>query len=528
MDTSRPLSELAQTLRSWIFGSAAVIGLGFHFLISHGPYGWPLALFAIFVASGTILVALKAKGVRNPWALAFLIPILSACISLSLYSSSAIKPIGFFTIAFNLAALAYWLTAPATDWKKGVPLWNSSLFLEAALPFRRFQALFSGNGEPTTKKLNSKTITQIVVGLIVAVPVLILFFALFTDGDQFFKQTLGNWFTFHFVTDDIVRITFDVLITIFACAFFWNVVRRSHDETIKKEPRAPFEELVATRSFLTAISVLFVIFAGFQLYYLFQGSSYILAQGKTYADYAVSGYVQLCLAAGFAFVLLLAIYHLTQMKDRWVRITALVIAVTSFISTISAGKRLWLYVDAYGLTLARLWGAQLLFVILLLFILLVVSVRRNFNAHQVITFGTIGVLGLLSISLLINQEALVAEYNLSRHVAHKGPELDLSYLVDKLSSDAIPTIAAYLARPDWREDHVSWKNGGFTRHLTNTPYTPREQTYFKWQSMSNKLYSSNNDRYQNRFLSEDIDPRLLTLSDLRAKYIIAQLPKVSP
>lgn len=527
MDTPlRPLNGLASALRPWIFGSAAVIGLGFYFLISHAMYSWPLALFSLLVATGIILTAVRAKGLRNPWALGFLIPLLSACVSTSAYSSDAIKAIGFFTITLSLAALAYWLVAPSIDWRKGVPVWNIWLFLQSALPFRRYQALFSGNGEPNTKKVDAKLVIQIVMGLVVAFPVLILFFALFTDGDQFFQQTLGNWFNFDFVTDDIVRLVFSLLTTVFASAFFWNIARRSRDEATVKEPRAAFQEIVATRSFLTAIAALFVIFAGFQLYYLFQGSSYILAQGKTYADYAVSGYIQLCLAAGFAFVILLAVYHLTQMKDRWVRITSITIAITSFISTISAGKRLWLYVDAYGLTLSRLWGSQVLLAILLLLVLLIVAVSRRLNAHQVVTFGTIGVLGMLSISLLINQEALVARYNLARHIAHEGPELDLSYLVDDLSSDAVPTIASYLTRPDWREDHVSWGNGGFMRHLTNIPYSPSEQTYYEWQNQ--RTTRGEFPSIEPRYLPDDVDIRTLTLSDLRAKYVIGQLPQVSP
>ncbi len=521
MDTPSPrsLPELARSIRPWAFGAAIATALGFHFFLSHIPVGWPLALFALIVTGGIILITQEARGLRNRWALLFLIPLLSACVSTVLYSSDVVKGVSFFTIAGSLAALAYWLTAPTVRWRDGIHLWKTNVFLEAALPFRQYQMLFTEAGSP--RRLNSKLLLQIGIGLLVAGPVLLIFLALFLEGDRYFSEVVSNWITLDFLTENVVRLFFDVLVALFAIGFFWGIARRSREEAQTKEAATPFQEIIATRSFLFAISALFVVFAGFQLFYLFQGSQYLLAQGRTYADYAVSGYQQLCFAAAFAFLILLVVYRLTRMDDRWVRWTSIVIAVTSAISTVSAGKRLWLYVDAYGLTLSRSWGMQFLVLVILLFVLLVTSLVKRWNIHQLITAGSTLTLGLLSITLLINHEGFVANYNLSRHAAQKGPELDLNYLVHGLSRDAVPAIAEALGRTDWNPARVNLPMPYLSDVWDATRQTWVPQKQLTSQSARERVY----EYWRGSLLPElkKQDARQLTLSDLQAERIIEAL-----
>ncbi len=506
ISSPRSLPELARFIRPWAFVAAVLVALVFHFFLSHGVMGWPLALFALSITGGILFITHTAQSVRNRWALLFLIPLLAACFSAVLYSSDVIKGVAFVTIAGSLAALAYWLTAPPVDWRKGIPLWKPAVFLEAALPFRGYQLLFTESGG--TRSVNSKLLLQIGIGLLIAGPVLLIFLALFLEGDRYFQQVMSNWITLDFLTDNVVRLFFDVLIVFFGLGFFWRIVRRSREETPIKEPKTPFQEIIATRSFLFAIAGLFVLFAGFQVFYLFQGSGYILAQDKTYAEYAVSGYQQLCVAAAFAFAILLAIYRLTHMEDRWIRGTSTVIAVTSIISTLSAGKRLWLYVDAYGLTLSRSWGMQFLILVILLFVVLIISLRKRWNSYQLTSIGSVLTLGLLSLTLLFNQEAFVARYNLARHAERKGPALDVGYLATQLSPDAVPALAEALASATWQDERTNTSNYDLSDGLL-TGVGARQKVYIYWQNITL------------RDLKER-DARHVTLSDLRAQRAITE------
>jgi hypothetical protein len=481
MDTSSPrsLPELARFIRPFAFGAAFVIAVGFHFLLKQTISGWPFALFALLVAAGIIFVTQRVQGLRNQWALLFLIPFLGSSISTMIYDSDVSQVLSFLTTALSLAGLAYWLTAPTVDWRKGIHLWKATVFIEAALPFRQYQLLFTERtGE---RRLNARLLLQIGLGLLVAGPILLIFLSLFLEGDRFFNQVMSQWFTFDFATDNVVRLFFDVLVFFFASAFFWGVVRRSREDAVAKEEKTPFQETIALRSFLCAIGILFVIFASFQLFYLFQGSGYILAQGRTYAEYAVSGYQQLCAAAAFALLILLVVYRLTNMEDRFVRITSIIIAVTSVISTLSAGKRLWLYVDAYGLTLSRSWGMQFLALVIILFGVLLWSLRRRWNIHQVVSAGSFVSIALLTLALLYNQEGIVARYNLARHAEQKGPALDLSYLVTQLSSDAIPAIASALQESSWSDNHINMNNYSLSDGQPSNA-GPRERVYGYWKN----------------------------------------------
>ncbi len=522
MDTLSPRSfpDLARAMRPWAFGAAFAVAVGFHFLFSHAPTSWSLALFTLIITGGIIFMTQESHGLRNKWALWFLVPLLSACLSVSLYSSDVIKGLSFLMIAGSLAALAYWLTAPPVHWRKGVHLWKGALFLQAALPFRQYHLLFTtAEGE---RRVNTKFLVQIILGLLVAGPVLLIFMALFLEGDKYFDSVVNGWISLDFMGETIVRLIFDGLVMLFGAGFFWRIARRSREEAEAKEPVAPFQEIIATRSFLFAIAALFLLFAGFQIFYLFQGSSYFLDQGRTYAQYAVSGYQQLCAAAAFAFVILLVVYRLTHMQDRWVRWASGVIAVTSMISTLSAAKRLWLYVDAYGLTLSRSWGMQFLVLVILLFSVLLIAGVKRWNIHQLITAGSALTLGLVSIAMLFNQEAFVARYNLSRHAEQKGPGLDLYYLVYQLSSDAVPTIANALRSPSWNTGRVR--------------ITPSYTTEERETDIRNGLGLTDGQTARERVLGywlesklpylQQEDVRFLTLSDLRAERAVQTIPEL--
>ncbi len=521
MDTSSPrsLPDLARSIRPWALGAAVAVALGFHFFLSHAPMGWSLGLFALIVTAGIIVITQQTRGLRNRWALWFLVPIFAACISATLYSSQVVQGVSFCLIAGSLAALAYWLTAPTVRLQDGISLWKPSVFIQSALPFRNYQLLFTdGNG---ARRLNTKLVFQIITGLLIAGPLLLIFLGLFTQGDRYFSEVLGNWLMLDNISDQVVRLFFDVIVVLFSVGFFWRVAQRSKEEAAPSKAPTPFEEIVSARTFLFAIATLFVMFACFQLFYLFQNASYLLAQGHTYAEYAVSGYQQLCIAAALAFLVLLIVYRLTGMHDRWIRYAGLTIAATSIISTLSAAKRLWLYVDAYGLTLSRSWGMLFLVLVILLFVLLIVCLAKRLNLLQLITSGSALTLGLLSFVLLFNHEAMVANYNLVRHAENKGPQLDLAYLVYELSPDAVPTIKNALSSSTWNSNRVNPIELNYSYSGSNG-FTGADLAEWNQFSARDRVF-----QYWKRTLLPDIksrDLRQLTVSSIQAERAIESIP----
>lgn len=207
-----------------------------------------------------------------------------------------------------------------------------------------------------------------------------------------------------------------------------------------------------TGTFLGLLNVLFLGFLGFQFVYFFGGEGFVLTQGVTYAAYAREGFAQLMIAAMLVFVIVLALYRYHALKHVAVRaLSGLLILQTGVIS-ISAIRRLFLYVDAYGLTVARYWAlAVIILTIAALAVVLVASLVR-LSASSLTKTLAVGLLVLVSFVNLLNVEGFVAKVNVDRFLGGSLPSLDADYLL-RLSSDAVPAFLSVL-KVEWPEGAV--------------------------------------------------------------------------
>jgi hypothetical protein len=210
---------------------------------------------------------------------------------------------------------------------------------------------------------------------------------------------------------------------------------------IPRPALAPSEIVVA----LTLINVLFLVFLGVQVRYLFGGASLVeVTAGLTYAEYARRGFFELVAAAAFVVpVLLAADWAAAEDEARGRRVlratsTLLVMLLAGVLA--SAAYRMRLYQDAYGLTEQRLYVS--VFMVWLTGVLgwlaaTVLRGRRRGFALGVICAG----LGCIVALHVLNPHALITRVNISR--AASGAEVDGRYL-STLSADAVPTLIAQL------------------------------------------------------------------------------------
>lgn len=129
-----------------------------------------------------------------------------------------------------------------------------------------------------------------------------------------------------------------------------------------------------------------------------------------------------------------------QPKVHWILGASMVlgIAADGLLRAMPFGinARLYLYVDAYGLTQSRLYAAAVLVWLAVVFVFLAAKIAfvrwRCFTGTYVYSF--LAVLLLLNVA---NPDGLIARINLQRSAA--GRALDTVYL-QGLSTDAVPTI----------------------------------------------------------------------------------------
>jgi hypothetical protein len=204
---------------------------------------------------------------------------------------------------------------------------------------------------------------------------------------------------------------------------------------------APSEIAVA----LSLLNILFLIFLGVQVRYLFGGASLVeVTEGLTYAEYARRGFFELGAAAAFVVPVLLVADWAAAVDEvrsrRALRATSTLLVLLLVGVLASAAYRMRLYQDAYGLTEDRLYGSVFMVWLTAVLAWLTATVLRG--RRRGFAFGAIvGGLACVVVLHVLNPHALIARVNISR--AASGAEVDARYL-RTLSADAVPTLIARL------------------------------------------------------------------------------------
>jgi hypothetical protein len=238
------------------------------------------------------------------------------------------------------------------------------------------------------------------------------------------------------------------------------------------KPRLGKEE---TTALLGSLCLLFGFFTVQQLGYLFGGSETIAATpGLTVATYARRGFFELLAVSALTLVVLMATGHVSEDKQRF-RLLAMVLLVCVFIMQGSAMQRLYLYIDNFGLTLARVLTTTLMLWLALVLTWYLLTLWKS--QVRGFVYGSISSgMALMLLCLAINPAALVARTNLDRHL-HQGHILDTNYLMS-LGADAVPTV---LARFDALEGMAQC---GITLHRLNMSVGLQEHSrdwrHFSW------------------------------------------------
>jgi len=289
-------------------------------------------------------------------------------------------------------------------------------------------------------------------GLLIAVPLVILFVALFASADAVFARIAGDLFSLNIDLGSLpARAAATVLGAWLAAGLLLFVVTGPRNDPASTHVIPTTPRRLGSGEATTVLIVLDVLFAGFvavQAAYLFGGQDTLTASGLTYAEYARRGFFELLAVAFLVGGLILAM-ETTVTRRAGVYLVAAVglVALTVFVLG-SALLRLRLYQEAYGWTELRFYVLAAIVWLAIGCLLAVVTLatdRSRWLLH-----------GMLALSLLfgfafniIGPVRLVAEQNLERAI---HPELvaaggqsgvDFTYL-GSLGDDVVPSLVAAL------------------------------------------------------------------------------------
>ncbi len=302
---------------------------------------------------------------------------------------------------------------------------------------------------------SSKRGLAILRGVLITIPLVLIFGLLLASADTIFSELLGSafdWLKFDIFDNFIPHTLIILLLTWLGAAALWHALTKS-EKPLAIQPDKPlfkpFLGMTETSIALISLNVLFAFFLVVQFRYFFAGSANVSIDGFTYAEYARRGFFELVAVALIASVLYFSLASFTkrdtQAKKRAFSVMAGLLLAQVGVMLISAFQRLRLYEQAYGFTSSRLAAhVFMVFVGLLLLALIIMELTNSFRR-----LGLALVLGVLAFALVmvgLNEDALIAQQNLERAV--QGEKLDAAYLVHGLSNDAVPTLFHYMDDPD--------------------------------------------------------------------------------
>lgn len=328
------------------------------------------------------------------------------------------------------------------------------VFMVPLAMLTEFFAFFEPQPEKQTPKPRSRGYSAVVRGILLSIPVLLIFGLLFSSADLVFgnyARSLISIFDFEWRLPPtlpaqlvIVGIASGLALSAFALMFR----RRKPEPSTANRVQGLHLGNTETAIVLGSVATLFLIFVLIQVTYLFGGADKVIAGGYTFAEYARKGFFELIAATVITLGIILALSRATIRRNLRQKVLFMWLSgsliVETFIIMLSASRRLSLYEQTYGFTELRLYSHLFIGWLAVLFAILLVQILRE----QERTFGrqvfvtAVAVVALLNI---INPDAWIARKNIGRY--YQTGKLDIMYL-NTLSEDAIPTIADQLNSPD--------------------------------------------------------------------------------
>lgn len=309
------------------------------------------------------------------------------------------------------------------------------------------------------KKSESKKGHYIGLGILIAVPSVIILCALLASADMVFSSIIGNIFDRIILPGNFFGILFMFLFGFLGsyCGICY-VSEEASDITYEKKRNG--EPIVAI-TIMSAVTVLYLVFSAIQIAYLFIGG-FTLPDGITYAEYARTGFFQLLFVCVLNLICVLLMKKLFR-KSKALDIILIIVSGCTYIMIASSAMRMILYIRAYHLTFMRVFVLVALLTLAVLLAGVIISVV--YEGFSFFRFG-VAVLSVIYILFAFSHvDYFIAKYNIETGTVSyqkniSDNTMDFSY-ISELSSDAAPYFDEFFTSHNVTEaerNEIPWYN----------------------------------------------------------------------
>ena len=419
--------------------------------------------FATILGAFFLVVPRKSSEGSKKWRvfeIVMLVCIVGVTLSYTLFDNSGLQVLNFIALIFMMAVL---FLSRIADGKFGIerPGFLTEVFAGiVSRPFVNLLGSFFLAREEKKMKLLSKApdeasedaardsselskkimlnAIQIIIGLMIGVPLILVLSTLLAGSDAVFGSWTNTFFrniAFDVELGELIVRCFlfvmvwpfvdSVIISYFKKRFLTNKIQIDTDGS----QRMTYLPSFTVGTVLVMVNVVYIVFAIVQAGYFFGAFSGVLPSNITYAEYARSGFYELFAVSVINVIMVMLTVTYTRREGKsgiFIRSLGLSLIALSAVQVVSAMSRMYLYVDAYGLSEDRYLSSG--FMLLIAFVFLLLTIREFIPKFQffrgVVLSGAVALL-LMNFSV---PNARVAEYNINRYLSGESYELDVEYL----------------------------------------------------------------------------------------------------
>jgi hypothetical protein len=426
-----------------VLGLAVLLGLLGDALLRETPWGLNTAIWTCTLVASILLLAKYREAPLTGEGRLMAVPILLFGAGFAWRDSPVLKSLDAASLMVALALLTYRghagriKIAGFMEYVKGivVTLWDAGIgFLALALRDIPWAQLPRGAW--------SKNAAAVGRGLLIAVPILLLFGALFVSADAVFEKFVSS--AFHIDADNLFsHVAITGVCAWLVAGILRAMILREQSDAITPPPviRRPLLGMVEMGIAMGLVNLLFLCFVLIQVRYLFGGAALVHAQtGLTYAEYARRGFFELVTVATLVLPLLLLAHGQVDSSipahRRAYRLLAGIQIALLFVVMASAVQRMRLYQGEYGQTELRFYTTAFMGWLAIVFGWFCVTVLRGRRAR--FAYGAL-ISAFCAVGLLhaLNPDAIIVQSNVS--LASDGRFFD-SWYAASLSADGVPAL----------------------------------------------------------------------------------------
>ncbi len=433
---------------------AAALGLGILTELLLDAPRWGLSFPLVAVA---LLGTLVWLGGREGWQRArpnawLTVPLLVFAGFVAVRASPWLTLINVLTSGALLMLLAHFWAAGRVQ-RLGLGGYPLTFLVSSLQGMRYAPALVRDTVDLQSARKHAPRLLPFARGLLFAVPVLVVFAVLLESADVAFASAVDQVLSVPLAplfTETATRTIGSLVCAGVAAGVLGHSLRRRAPREWGDEEATPAKpRLGITEAMMLVLSVdaLFLVFAGFQVAYLFIGGATSPAPGYSYAEYARRGFFELVCVASLTLALVMALARWTRretpLADRAFRIGATGTVALSLVILASAMKRMALYEAAFGYTHLRLYTHIFMFALGAVLSWRAVTLWWRPERFAIGVFLT--ALGSVLALNLVNPDAFIVRRNLELHASTGS--VDGEYL-SQLSVDAVPELVKGLEAMD--------------------------------------------------------------------------------